>query len=72
MPDFISNTLTHWTGRDKPDKEGFEIIEKIINLVNNKPTMERMRRKAMNFSRPRSAEIIAEYSFEFLNQCLEK
>jgi len=31
MPDFISNTLTHWTGRDKPDKEGFEIIEKIIN-----------------------------------------
>ncbi|MEA4905172.1 MAG: abortive infection system antitoxin AbiGi family protein [Bacteroidaceae bacterium] len=31
MPEFISNTLTHWTGRDKPDTEAFEVIEKIIN-----------------------------------------
>lgn len=31
MPEFISNTLTHWTGRDKPDAEAFGIIEKIIN-----------------------------------------
>lgn len=30
MPEFISNTLTHWTGRNKPDIEAFEIIEKII------------------------------------------
>jgi len=26
MPDFISNTLTHWTGRDKPAADAFEII----------------------------------------------
>lgn len=31
MPEFISNTITHWTGRDKSDTEAFEIIEKIIN-----------------------------------------
>lgn len=31
MPEFISNTLTHWTGRNKPDNVAFEIIEKIIN-----------------------------------------
>jgi len=30
MPDFISNTLTHWTGRDKTDEEAFYILEKII------------------------------------------
>jgi UDP-N-acetylglucosamine--N-acetylmuramyl-(pentapeptide) pyrophosphoryl-undecaprenol N-acetylglucosamine transferase len=47
-------------------------IEKITSLINNKPTMERMKRKAINFSRPRSAEIIAEYSFEFLKQYLER
>ena len=26
MPDFISNTLTHWTGRDKPAADAFEIV----------------------------------------------
>ena len=30
-PKFISDTLTHWTGRNKTDNEAFEIIEKIIN-----------------------------------------
>lgn len=30
MPEFISKTLTHWTGRDKPDSEAFQIIENII------------------------------------------
>ena len=30
MPEFISKSLTHWTGRKKSDKEAFEIIEKII------------------------------------------
>lgn len=31
MPEFISNTLTHWTGRNKTEESAFEIIEKIIN-----------------------------------------
>ena len=30
MPDFISNTLTHWTGRDKTDETAFSIVEQII------------------------------------------
>lgn len=30
MPDFISNTLTHWTGRNKTDEEAFAIVEQII------------------------------------------
>jgi hypothetical protein len=34
MPEFISNTLIHWTGRNKPDEVAFEIIEKIINTKN--------------------------------------
>jgi len=42
--------------------------EKLTNLVNNKQTMERMKRKAQDFSRPRSAEIISEYILEFLKQ----
>jgi hypothetical protein len=31
MPDFISNTLTHWSGRNKPEADAFEIIENIVN-----------------------------------------
>ncbi len=31
MPGFISNTLTHWTGRDKTDEVAFDIIKKIIS-----------------------------------------
>jgi len=31
MPKFISKTLTHWTGRNKPEHEAFEILKKIIN-----------------------------------------
>ena len=27
MPDFISNTLTHWTGRDKTDESAFTYWE---------------------------------------------
>lgn len=30
MPEFISNTLTHWTSRDKPDARSFEIIKEIL------------------------------------------
>ena len=47
-------------------------VEKIINLIDNKLTMERMKKRAKSFSRPRSAKIIAEYSFEFLKQYLEE
>jgi hypothetical protein len=31
MPDFISNTLTHWTGRDKSDDEAFSTLKQIIS-----------------------------------------
>ena len=30
MPDFISNTLTHWVGRGKADEVSFDIIKQII------------------------------------------
>ena len=46
--------------------------EKLTNLINNEKTMERMKRKAREFSRPRSAEIISEYIVEFLKQYLEE
>jgi hypothetical protein len=30
MPDFISDTLMHWTGRNKPEDQAFDIIRRIV------------------------------------------
>ncbi len=46
--------------------------QKVINLIENEKTMKRMQEKALSFSRPRSAEIIAGYIIEFLSQYLEE
>jgi UDP-N-acetylglucosamine--N-acetylmuramyl-(pentapeptide) pyrophosphoryl-undecaprenol N-acetylglucosamine transferase len=46
--------------------------QKLITLIENEKTMKRMEERALYFSKPRSAEIIAEYIIEFLLQYLQE